>query len=229
MTAIALPPGPRQPVALQTLRYGLDPYGFFTSAHRRFGDVFTVRVMAETWVILADPQAVRELYAHGPAEVDSGVANRSLRPLLGTRNLLLLDGEEHLQRRRMVSPPLHGERLRAYEELIRATARAEVATWPAGAPVRTLDRMHALTLRVVLGAVFGVTDEAALARLAGPLRGLMRWTTDMRRSLVFAYLGPDRLGALRGFRRQRAEVDRALAAEIAARRAAADLPARADI
>jgi cytochrome P450 family 135 len=71
--------------------------------------VFTLRVMAETWAILAHTDAVRELYRHGPDELDSGVANMSLRPLLGTRNVLLLDGEEHLRRRKLVLPPFHGE------------------------------------------------------------------------------------------------------------------------
>src|SRR3954466_13598629 len=88
-----LPPGPRAPVALQTLRYGLDPYGFFASAQRAFGDMFTVRAMGQVWVILADPQSVRQLYALGPEDADSGVNNWSLRTLLGTQNSLLLDGE----------------------------------------------------------------------------------------------------------------------------------------
>ena len=228
-TAPSLPPGPRHPVALQTLRYGLDPYGFFESAQRAFGDMFTVRVMRETWVILGHPRLVTDLYAKGPDEVDSGVANWSLRPLLGTQNLLLLDGAEHLRRRRLVLPPFHGDRMRAYEDLIRATTRDELATWPPSAPVRTLERMHAITLRVVLRAVFGLADGPALERLASSLRRLMTWTTDMRRGLVFGFLGPERLTALRGFQRQRADVDRQLHAEIAARRSAGDLEARADI
>jgi hypothetical protein len=70
-----LPPGPRWPVTVQTLRYGLDPCGLFASTQREFGDVFTLRVMAETWVILADPDAVRELYRYAPDELDSGAAN----------------------------------------------------------------------------------------------------------------------------------------------------------
>src|SRR3954447_10177191 len=227
--ARGLPRGPRQPMALQTLRYGLDPYGFFASAQRTFGDVFTVRVMREVWVVLGDPRCVQQLYALGPEDVDSGAANWSLRPLLGTRNLLLLDGEEHLQRRKLVLPPLHGERMRAYESLIRAATRDEIATWPAGAPVRSLERMQAITLRVVLRAVFGVSDGPELERLTGSLRRLMTWTTDMRRGLVFGFLGPDRLGQLRGFRRQRADVDAQLRAEIAARREADDLASRDDI
>jgi cytochrome P450 len=224
-----LPPGPRWPLAVQTLRFGLDPYGLFESAHRAFGDVFTLRVMAETWVILAHPDAVRELYGHGPDELDSGVANMSLRPLLGTRNVLLLDGAEHLRRRKLVLPPFHGDRMRAYADLIREATRREIATWPLGRPAPTLPRMHAITLRVILCAVFGVQDGPQADRLAASVRGLMTWTTDPRRSFVFGFLGPERLMSLAGFRRQLADLDGQLLAEIARRRQAPDLGERQDI
>jgi cytochrome P450 len=224
-----LPPGPRWPRPAQTLRFGLDPYGLFESAHRAFGDVFTLRAMAETWVILAHPDAVRELYRHGPDELDSGVANMSLRPLLGTQNVLLLDGEEHLRRRKLVLPPFHGERMLAYEDLIREATRRELADWTLGVPMPTLPRMHAITLRVVLRAVLGLQEGERLDRLASSLRRLMTWTTDPRRALVFGFLGPDRLVRLAGFRRQLAEVDGQLLTEIASRREAADLGDREDI
>jgi cytochrome P450 len=226
---MALPPGPRSPVAVQTLHYGLAPYAYFEAAHRAYGDVFTVRPMGETWVILAHPEGVKELYTHGPDELDSGVANMALRPLLGTRNVLLLDGPEHLRRRKLVLPPLHGERMREYEDVIRDATRRELATWPLGRPEPTLARMHAITLRVVLRAVFGVEEGPGLERLGTLLRRLTSWTTDMRRALVFGFLGPDRLMGLEGFRRQAAAVDTELYAEIARRREAADLGERADI
>src|SRR5688572_2027614 len=115
-----LPPGPRAPVAAQSLAYGLDPYGFFARAGRRFGDVFTVRILQETWVVLGHPDAVREVFAHGPEELNSGEANLAIRPIIGTRNVLLLDGSEHLRRRKLVLPPFHGERMREYGELVTA-------------------------------------------------------------------------------------------------------------
>jgi cytochrome P450 family 135 len=225
----ALPPGPRGPVATQTARYIVDPYGLFQSGQRAFGDVFTLRVMKETWVVLAHPNAVREVFSHGPDELDSGVANHSLRPLLGTRNILLLDGAEHLRRRKLVLPPFHGERMRAYEELMREATRREIAAWPLGSPAPTLPRMQAITFRVVLRAVFGVEEGPRLERLAGMLRRFLAWTTDARRGMVFAFLGPERLMALRAYRRQRDELDRELFAEIAARRGAPDLAEREDI
>jgi cytochrome P450 family 135 len=228
-TPRGLPPGPSWPLAVQTMRFGLDPYGLFESAHRAFGDVFTLRVMAETWVILAHPDAVRELYGHGPDELDSGAAPQSLRPVLGTQNLLLLDGAEHLRRRNLVLPPFHGERMRAYEELIREATNREIATWPLGALVLTLPRMHAITLRVVLRAVFGVQEGPELDRLGASVRRLMAWTTDPRRGLVFGFLGPDRPMSLGGFRRQLADVDGQLLAEIARRRNPPDLAHRQDI
>src|SRR5215204_5567705 len=227
--ARGLPPGPRWPRAVQTLWFGLDPYGLFESAQRAFGDVFTLRVMAETWVILAHPDAVRELYRHGPDELDSGVANMSLRALLGTQNLLLLDGQEHLRRRKLVLPPFHGERMRAYEAVIREATRRGIASWPIGVAVPTLPCMHAITLHVVLRAVFGLEEGPRLDRLGGLLRRLVSWTTDPRRGLIFAFLGPARLMGLRGFRRQLADVDRAIHDEIAGRREVAHLDARTDI
>jgi cytochrome P450 len=214
---------------MQTLRYGLDPFGLFESAHRQLGDVFTVRVMGETWVILAHPDAVRELYRHGPDELDSGAANMALRPLIGTRSVLLLDGAEHLQRRKLVLPPFHGERMRAYEDVIREATRREIAAWPSGEPVPTLPRMNAITLQVILRAVFGVQEGPQLDRLGAMLRRLVTWTTDPRRALVFGFLGPERLMGLSAFRRQLADVDGEILAEIARRRRVADLGDRTDI
>ena len=157
--------------------------------------------------MLAHPDAVREVFAHGPDDLDSGIANRSLRPLLGTGNVLLLDGQEHLRRRKVVLPPFHGERMRAYEALMREVTRRELAAWPAGVPAPVLPHMQAITFRVVLRAVFGVAEEARLERLATLLRRFMAWSVDPRRGLIFTFLGPERFMALRAYRRQRDEVD----------------------
>jgi len=153
----------------------------------------------------------------------------ALRPLIGTRSVLLLDGAEHLRRRKLVLPPFHGERMRAYEVLIREATRREIATWPLGEPVPTLPRMQAITLRVILRAVFGLEEGPELDRLGAMLRRLVNWTTDPRRAFVFGFLGPDRLMGLSAFRRQLADLDRELVAEIARRRDVADLGDRTDI
>jgi cytochrome P450 family 135 len=226
---MALPPGPRVPGALQSLHYGVDPYGFFGAAHRRYGDVFTVRVTGQTWVMLAHPDLVKETFGRGPDQVDSGVANEPLKPLIGTRNVLLLDGDEHLRHRRLVLPPFHGDRMRAYAPVVAEAARRQFAAWPRGTPFGVLDGMQAITLDVILRAVFGVDDAARMERLRVNVRRVQGWLSGVRAALAFTLLGPDRLAAMRTFRRHRAAVDEDLMTEIARRREDPDVADRPDV
>jgi cytochrome P450 len=226
---VVLPAGPRRPGALQSLEYALDPYGYFRRAQRRFGDVFTVHVVGEEWVMLAHPEAVREVFGHGPDELDSGQANFSLRPILGTRNVLLLDGAEHLRRRKLVLPPFHGERMKAYAEIISGVARRDLDSWPVGKAFPVLPHLQAVTFEVIIRAVFGVQEASRLDRLRRILREFLSWTTNWRRAAVFGFLGPERVMGLDGFRRQLAEVDAEVLGEIARRREARDLAEREDV
>jgi cytochrome P450 len=214
---------------MHTLRFTLDPDGFFTDAQRQYGDVFTMRVLGRQWLAIADPGAVKEVFSHGPDDVDSGEANQSLSPVLGTRNLLLLDGEEHLHRRRIVLPPFHGERMRAYEDVIRAAIGRQIAEWPIGEAVAALPRMQALTFEVIMRCVFGVEEGERVGELGEALRGMISWVTDTRRVLFFFLMGPERLNSVPAFRRQLARVDREMLAEISRRRALQNLNEREDI
>lgn len=227
--ATSLPNPLRGPGFAQTLHYGLDPEGFFTRAHNRFGDVFTTRVLSEDWVVLGHPAAVKEAFALGPNDANSGEANFVLRPLIGTRNLLLTDGQEHLARRKLVLPPFHGDRMRAYEETIREAAEAQIKALPLGEPVTLLPHMQSLTFSVIMRCVFGLRDGERLRSLGDPLQRMLGWITDMRRVLIIGLLGPDWLMRMPKFRRQLEVVDRELTGEIESRRLAEDLDEREDI
>jgi cytochrome P450 len=116
-------------------------------------------------------------------------------------------------------PPLHGERMRAYEATVREAVAQEVETWPDGESFALHPRMQAVTLEVILRAVFGVTDPARRDRLAERLSGLLADTASSR--LQFSVLlsrrlgGPDPLARLQALRR---EIDAMLTAEIVERR-----------
>ena len=219
----------RGSVLLRTLSFTFDPDGFFWSAHRRYGDIFKLKILGQEWVAIAHPDAVKEIFSHGPEELNSGEPNAALSPVLGARNLLLLDGEEHLHRRRIVLPPFHGERMRAYEKTIRAAAAKQIEDWPLGESVAALPRMQELTFEVIMRCVFGVREGDRVGELGEALRGMVSWVTDMRRVLFFFIVGPERLNSVPAFRRQQARVDREILAEIARRRALPDLEEREDI
>src|SRR2546430_4780249 len=169
-----LPPGPAEPPVIQTLRWLLRPISFLESCRRRFGDVFSVRFLGfqTPLVMITDPEAIQALYTAREHGLPSG-RTLALQPILGSRSVLLLEGSEHLARRRLMLPPFHGERMRAYESTVRELAEREIASWPVDRAFAAHPRMQALTLEVIMRAVFGVTDAQRRERLRVLLRGLL--------------------------------------------------------
>jgi cytochrome P450 family 135 len=216
-----LPPGPSEPPLVQTLRWLLRPIAFLESCRRRFGDAFSVSFLGfqTPMVMLSDPEAIRALYSVPGHTMPPG-RTATLQPIMGSRSLLLLEGREHLARRKLMLPPFHGERMRAYETTVREVVAREVESWPEGEPFALHPRMQAVTLEVILRAVFGVTDPARRARLAEGLGRLLAGTasTGLQFSVLLSrrFGGPDPLARLQALRQ---EIDAMLGAEIAERRA----------
>jgi cytochrome P450 len=219
----------RAPSAWQTLRYVHDAERFFAAARRRHGSCFTLTLLGQRWVMLADPHDIARLLALAPDAADGGEASQALRPLIGTSNMLMLGGEQYLHRRRIVLPTFHGERMRSYETTIRRTVRSELASWPTGEVFPALPRVSALAFQIMLQCVFGVDDHERVGPLAGALLRMLHWITDTRQVLTFFLLGPERLMRLPSYRRMITTLDRHTYAEIAGRRRAPDLYERQDI
>ncbi|MEA2244758.1 MAG: cytochrome family, partial [Solirubrobacteraceae bacterium] len=107
----ALPPGPRLPRAVQTLRWIARPMRFMTECRERYGDVFTVKIAQEgIWVLLSDPDHVKQVFTGDPGVFHAGEANEILLPLVGHHSVLLLDDARHMRQRKLLLPPFHGKR-----------------------------------------------------------------------------------------------------------------------
>ena len=123
--------------------------------------------------MLSDPEAIRALYTAHEHGLPPG-RTLSLLPIIGADSILLLEGPEHLARRKLMLPPFHGERMRSYESIMRDVTERELDRWPAREPFAIHPRMQAITLEVILRAVFGVTDrraQRAAARAAAAAAG----------------------------------------------------------
>jgi cytochrome P450 len=231
MTRMTLPPGPSAPPAVQTARWLFRPIEFLDSCRRRYGEVFSVKFIGfqTPMVMISDPEAIRALYRSRENGLPPG-RSFALEPVMGPRSVLLLEGKEHLSRRKAMLPPFHGERMRAYESLITEVARSEIDSWPLQRSFPIHPRMQALTLEVILRAVFGVTDPARRSRLRDLLSGMLANMASPRlqlRLLLARRFGrPDPIEELR---RDSAVVDDLLHAEIAERRADPRLGERDDI
>jgi cytochrome P450 len=160
------PPGSKAPSLLQALRYARDPLGFLVELQRRYGDIFTLSFpFFGRLVYVADPALVKELFTGSPEQFHAGEANATvLEPALGPNSVLTLDDAAHMQQRKLLLPPFHGERVRGYGELIRETTLKQMQTWPVGEPFALRPHTQRITLAVIMRAVFGVHDEQRLAR-----------------------------------------------------------------
>jgi cytochrome P450 len=200
------------------------------SCQDRYGDIFRLKIVGEgTWVMLADPEAVKQVFTGDPRVFHAGEGNQILEPLLGPSSLLVLDEKPHMRQRKLLLPPFHGERMRAYEGVMTEIAEREIAGWPTGTPYKLRPRMQALTLEIVLRTVFGAREGEGLGELRDALRHFLGLLTDPRQLLPVIAVGPKRIRRLPWFRRSMDRVDELIYREIAARRTVEDLDQRDDV
>jgi cytochrome P450 len=198
----------------------------------RYGDIFTIRIAYEgTWVMLADPAAVKQVFTGDPKVFHAGEGNEILAPLLGRNSLLVLDEKRHMSQRRLLLPPFHGERMQGYGQTMAEIAEREISSWPTGTPYALRPRMQALTLDIILRTVFGVgeAEAAKLTDLREALRDFLDMTTNPRFLLPLLAVGPERLRRIGAFRRRIERVDALIYREIAERRRAEDVDERDDV
>jgi cytochrome P450 family 135 len=225
-----LPPGPDWSLLRSTLQWWRRPLQTLEECQARYGDMFTYRLAHEgTWVFVSHPDAIKQVFTGDPHLLRAGEANIVLLPLLGEHSVLLLDEPEHMVQRKLMLPPFHGKRMHAYRDVMARVAAEEIERWPTDEPVRMRPRMQAVTLEVILRAVFGVAEGDHLTRLRDELRHALGLLAERRRAILLMALGPKRIRKFPPFRRLIDEIDVLLYPEIEARRMATDLAERDDI
>lgn len=230
MSTTSLPPGPRMPSVLQTAIWLRHAQWMQSQCAARFGETFTLRILNEfTWVMVSNPEHVKQVFTGDPKVFHAGEANQILRPVLGAHSVLLLDEHEHMQQRKLLLPQFHGARMQSYRELMVEVAAREIDSWPRGEPYRLRPRMQALTLEIILRTVFGLAEGERIERLRCELRGLLDQLSNPRTFALPLFIGSERLSRFGPFQSLMRRVDTLIYAEIAERRSKPDLAGREDI
>jgi cytochrome P450 family 135 len=220
---VNLPPGPRMPSLLQAAFVTASPYGWMLKRWRRYGDVFSSRFPIFGRVVyVADPALVKEVFTGDSKTFHAGEANTlALGDALGEHSLLTVDEDRHMSQRKLLLPPFHGKSVRRYVEVMAEATEREVARWPVGKEIELRPRMQAITLDVILRAVFGVRDDRRMDLFReripplGETTSVLNWLPFMDRDL-------GGITPAARFRRALAAVDELIYAEIAERRATSD-------
>jgi cytochrome P450 len=217
------------PVWVQTLLYGLRQTEFLEWCHRRYGDVFVIRLPGGgSEVVLADPQAIKEVMALDADDFAAAAIAPILEPFLGPRSLLLLDGEQHRVQRRAMVHSLHGAAMSEYVTVMIDATERSIESWPIGGSFPLLPRLQAITLDVIAQVIFGADEPAGRAEI---IRALRPWLDQGRSALLLVEPLRHELGGHGPWGRfvaQRLVIDDVLGRLIAARRIDKRLDDRTD-
>ena len=124
--------------AIQTARWLAAADRFLEDCRRRYGDAFSVNftgLQDAAGDASRSPDAIRALYARARRTRCRRAARPRSSRWSAPRSLLLLEGAEHLSRRKVMLPPFRGDRMRAYEPIdARGRRSASSSRWPVGEP-----------------------------------------------------------------------------------------------
>jgi cytochrome P450 family 135 len=214
---------------VQTVVWAMAMPWMLDHCRERYGEEFTVRFFpsGRKIVVVSGAERVKQVFTAPPEVAPSAAGVSPVAPVMGPSSVLTLTGPEHIRQRRLLLPPFHGERMKEYEEVIVEATKRDVATWPTGTPMNLQERTRAITLEVILRAVFGVEAERmdplreAIGGLFTPLKLPM---------LLLIALRPPSMERPKGeFGRALDHLDEVIYTEIRRRRAQEDLGERKDI
>ncbi len=225
-------PTPKAPALQQLTQWIFNPVGYMEANCKRYGDIFQAHLSVDNsapLVLVNEPKALQFILSHDTGKEFSspGDVNRIFEPLLGRQNLILLSGNQHQRRRQLVTPPFHGERLKAYGKIIQQITQDVMAQWPSNESLNVRSAMQKITMRVILQAVFGLHQGDRYKQLEHLLSLRLNMTSTPLASVLMFFpwlqkdFGPWSPGSrIREFAEQ---TNQLLFAEIRERRANPDL------
>ena len=164
------------PRTLQTIAWWNRTVPFLERCRERYGKRFTMRLLqAPPFVHHSEPEHLREIFTAPPEVLHPGEGARILEPVVGVNSVILLDERPHLSQRKLMLPAFHGEKMKRLSGLVEEVAEREVERWPTQEPVPLHPRLQALTLEVILRAVFGLDSGARLDALRNRLAGILEY------------------------------------------------------
>jgi cytochrome P450 len=194
----------------------------------RYGKRFTIKLPAmPPFVLLSDPDDVKQVFTAPPDVLHPGQGAQVLQPVVGSNSVILLDERQHMEQRKLMLPAFHGERMVKLTGLMTEVAEREVASWPRDTRIKMHPRTQALTLEIILRAVFGLSPGPRLEALRERLAAMLEFG-DRPISLVppkpdtKAAKVAERVGPFAKFVRLQEQADAMIFELIEERRASAD-------
>lgn len=230
-----LPEGPAKKNVFQFLAAINYPFTIWDHCKQTYGKIFTLKYAGQPdQITISDPHYLKQVFSSTADQLNTGEINGTLlQPILGDYSLLTLDGKKHMQHRKLLLPPFHGQRMKEYGESMCKIAHEQITTWKTNTKIKLIDEVRKITYQVILNTVFGMDETNTRYRvLSNALEQLL--LVSAKPFAVMTLLLPfmrRRLGGLTPYSRLmdlKKKIDDCLFEEIAARKKL-DLSERTDI
>ncbi len=176
--ALHYPPAISLARPLQILRFSKRQIEFVFRARRELGEVFQMHAgISRGTVVSCHPDHARSLFTADPEQVPSLTAESPLRPIVGPGSVLTANRARHLRQRRLLLPAFHGEAIERYAQMIGEVTEREIDSWPLGRSFALAPRMQAITLEVIMSAIFGVQGPPVRGSVEQRLRSTIKYLT----------------------------------------------------
>ena len=214
----------KQSALKQRFQWITKPAQYMDSAMKQAPDIFHADITGgDGYIFINHPEAMRQIVTSDRSKFfASGQDNHLLKPLVGDSSLLLIEGDRHKQRRKLLLPPFHGERMQAYGQLICNLTREIIGKLEPNQPFIARKVTQEVSLQVILEAVYGLQDSERSTELRQRITKLANIFESVLTSafLFYPWLQQD-LGAWSpwgNFIRQQKAIDEAIYQEIATRK-----------
>jgi cytochrome P450 len=188
-TPIVLPPGPRTGRLAQTVRFLNDPFDSTLANQGSFGGTWRMSLLSnrDAFCATSHPDHIRAIFT---AAADAPAINHEspLRLILGPNSVLTLSGPRHMQQRKLLLPPFHGDAVANYMEMIEAVTAAEIDTWQPGQTFALAPRMQAVTLEVIMRGVLGIHERGGWNTPERRFRELVRTFLSISNTSVYPFI-----------------------------------------
>ncbi|MBD0267531.1 MAG: cytochrome P450 [Cyanobacteria bacterium Co-bin8] len=210
------------------MRFLFQPIETLEARRQAYGDNYRVSQpdVKPALVYFSTPEALERIFTAKPEQLSAGGGNQVLKELLGEYGIVLLEGAAHQRQRQLLMPPFHGDRMRAYAQVIQTITARAISRWTVGTIFAVRPTMQSISLQVILQAVFGLEGGPRYEQLRQTLSQILDGFGSPLGAmfLFYSFLQKD-WGAWSPwgrFLRLRQQIDAVLYAEIAERRRHAD-------
>ncbi|MEO1673602.1 MAG: cytochrome P450, partial [Cyanobacteria bacterium J06631_2] len=158
---MTLIPKLKQSSLKQRLQWIAQPDKYMDSAFEQAPDIFQADITGgEGYIFVNHPEAMRQIVTSDRSKYfASSKDNNLLQPLVGNNSLLLIEGDRHKKRRKLLLPPFHGERMQTYSQIICQITRNVFERLKPNQPVVARHLTQEISLQVIFEAVYGLQDS----------------------------------------------------------------------